>query len=187
MPPIAGDCVVSAFGPFSPCSVTCGTVPGTETRTRTVLSPKRGAGADCPPLVNKAPCLPTVAVCPEGTDTGWAPGAPWNFGVVPTPKATIFRRLSPTDPLSVLHPCVAQRCSRRRVVCMDRQHSMHGHMRRRYDDGNTHMQQTCRAGHHTMPRPLGAHGFMQHAGVRAWPRWCVLLRLCQRLKLTGHP
>jgi hypothetical protein len=65
--PIAGNCVVSAFGPYSPCSVTCGTVPGTETRTRTVLSPKRGAGADCPPLVNTAPCLPTVAVCPEGT------------------------------------------------------------------------------------------------------------------------
>jgi hypothetical protein len=60
---IAGDCVVSAFGPYSACSVTCGTTPGTQTRTRTVLSPKRGAGADCPPLVETTPCTANVA-CP---------------------------------------------------------------------------------------------------------------------------
>jgi hypothetical protein len=69
---------------------------------------------------------------------------------------------------------------------MGRQHSMHGHMRRRHDEGNPHMQQTRRAGHYPMPRPLGAHGGVQHAGVRTWPRRCVLLGLCQRLKLAGQ-
>ena len=54
------DCAVGEFRDFSGCSNTCG--GGTQTRSRTVITPKSGNGKDCPPLSERRPC--NTQVCP---------------------------------------------------------------------------------------------------------------------------
>ena len=54
------DCAVGEFRDFSGCSNTCG--GGTQTRSRTVITPKSGNGKECPPLSEIRPC--NTQVCP---------------------------------------------------------------------------------------------------------------------------
>jgi hypothetical protein len=49
-------CQVSDWGAFQPCTKQCG--GGTETRTRTILTPALGGGAPCPALVETRACNP---------------------------------------------------------------------------------------------------------------------------------
>jgi len=53
-PTCAVDCVVSEWGAFGPCSVTCGC--GVQTRTRTVVTQPQGYGAPCPRLTETTAC-----------------------------------------------------------------------------------------------------------------------------------
>jgi len=48
------DCVISAFGPFGACSVSCG--GGTQTATATVLAPAANGGKACPALTQEKAC-----------------------------------------------------------------------------------------------------------------------------------
>ena len=54
------DCSVSAWTAFSTCSVACG--GGTQTQTRTVVTPASNGGAACPVLTNTQPC--NTQACP---------------------------------------------------------------------------------------------------------------------------
>ena len=54
------DCAVGEFRDFSVCSNTCG--GGTQTRSRTVITPKSGNGKECPPLSETQPC--NTQICP---------------------------------------------------------------------------------------------------------------------------
>ena len=58
--PNSVDCEVSEYGPWSECSVTCGT--GTETRNRDVTVAPLYQGAECPPLSENRTC--TKDPCP---------------------------------------------------------------------------------------------------------------------------
>ena len=60
------DCAVGEFRDFSVCSNTCG--GGTQTRSRTVITPKSGNGKDCPPLSERRPC--NTQVCPVNCEVG---------------------------------------------------------------------------------------------------------------------
>lgn len=66
------DCVVSAWSAFSACSAACG--GGTQTRTRTVVTPAANGGAACPVLeemqsCNEQPC-PVDCVVSDWSEWG---------------------------------------------------------------------------------------------------------------------
>eukprot|EP00128_Syssomonas_multiformis_P018789 Colp12_sorted_trinity150504_noHs@30910 len=66
------DCVVSDWI-VSACSVQCGN--GTQTRTRTVITPASNGGVDCPPLSEVSPCNTNAcnssADCVPGEWSAW--------------------------------------------------------------------------------------------------------------------
>ena len=67
--PCAVDCVVSDWSTWSTCSATCG--GGTQTRTRTVLTPPSNGGLACPADFTETQACNTQA-CPTYT---WSAGA----------------------------------------------------------------------------------------------------------------
>jgi hypothetical protein len=57
--PCVTDCEVSAWGPLGPCSKTCSSavvVPGTQVRTRAVVTSPLDGGKDCPALTESREC-----------------------------------------------------------------------------------------------------------------------------------
>jgi hypothetical protein len=52
--PCPRDCVVSSYGPFGACSLPCG--GGTQTRTRTIITPAANGGQACPILSETISC-----------------------------------------------------------------------------------------------------------------------------------
>lgn len=67
------DCVVSAYGNFSTCSLPCragdgsGTQSGVQSRSRVVVTPASGGGSECPLLVDSRVCVPEVCGLNNGT------------------------------------------------------------------------------------------------------------------------
>jgi Spondin-like TSP1 domain len=59
-PPVPVNCVVSSWSEWSVCDQTCG--GGTQTRTRTVITPASNEGTPCPILSESRPC--NTQVCP---------------------------------------------------------------------------------------------------------------------------
>jgi hypothetical protein len=53
--PCPTDCVMGEWGPWSPCSVSCGT--GVQTRTRPILQPPTGGGLACGPTMEQQACV----------------------------------------------------------------------------------------------------------------------------------
>lgn len=52
---LSQDCVMSKWAPWSPCSVTCGTM-AVQQRTRRILQHPRGGGRPCLSRVETKPC-----------------------------------------------------------------------------------------------------------------------------------
>jgi len=71
--PVATDCVVSAWSAWSPCSSPCGS--GTQTRTRTVVTPAANGGKPCPVLSETNPCntQPCPVDCVVSAWSAWSP------------------------------------------------------------------------------------------------------------------
>jgi hypothetical protein len=63
------DCVVSSWSAFGACSASCG--GGTQTQTRTVITPASNGGAACPALSQSQAC--NVQAC-QSQASGTAPG-----------------------------------------------------------------------------------------------------------------
>jgi Spondin-like TSP1 domain len=67
--PCPVDCKVSNWTDWSACSAQCG--PGTQTRTRTVVTPPAHGGTACPALADTQPC--NVKPCPVDCKvSGWS-------------------------------------------------------------------------------------------------------------------
>lgn len=73
------DCVISAFGPASQCSVTCGT--GTQIQTATVVTPPQNGGAACPSLVKTSFCF--MPACPANQNCVWGNWSAWSTCTLP--------------------------------------------------------------------------------------------------------
>ena len=54
--PCPQDCVVSSWNAWEPCSVSCGSA-GVKRRTRSVVQAAENGGAECPSLIQMAPCV----------------------------------------------------------------------------------------------------------------------------------
>ena len=67
----AVDCVVSNWGPFSPCIGTCGS--SVKTRTRTILVHWAQGGLMCPSLHDSSPCKHSKPCPIDCTVTEWSP------------------------------------------------------------------------------------------------------------------
>jgi hypothetical protein len=73
--PCPVDCVVSAWGPLSPCSAPCGTGQiGSQFRYRTILVNASNGGAACPPL-SQGPLLCESVNCGGGESGGGGDGS----------------------------------------------------------------------------------------------------------------
>ncbi len=60
------DCVVSEFSNWGPC------INGTQTRTRTVITPPSNGGRPCPSLVQTRPCPPDAVDCVVSNWSAWS-------------------------------------------------------------------------------------------------------------------
>lgn len=69
----AVDCVVSDWSAWAPCDKPCGS--GSQTRTRTVITPASGGGAPCPTLEQTQPCntQPCPVDCVVSSWSAWTP------------------------------------------------------------------------------------------------------------------
>jgi hypothetical protein len=70
--PCSEDCIVSEWSAWSVCSAECG--GGTQTRTRSILSPPSGGGTPCPPLTETQACneQPCPVDCVVGEWSEWS-------------------------------------------------------------------------------------------------------------------
>jgi hypothetical protein len=59
------DCAVSGWSEFGACSVSCG--GGTQTQTRTIITPAAYSGAACPSLSNSQACNVQACSVPQAT------------------------------------------------------------------------------------------------------------------------
>jgi sugar lactone lactonase YvrE len=59
------DCAVSGWSEFGACSVSCG--GGTQTQTRTIITPAAYGGAECPSLSNSQACNVQACSVPQAT------------------------------------------------------------------------------------------------------------------------
>lgn len=62
--PAAIDCVVGSWGPWSPCTSSCGV--GSTERSRQVSVPPRNGGRPCPDLKQRRGCFGNDAICSSG-------------------------------------------------------------------------------------------------------------------------
>lgn len=96
------DCLISAFGPPSPCSVTCGI--GSQTATATIVRPPANGGAACPSLTQVTSC--NAGPCPVSQDCVWNDWSAWSTCSAPCGGGTRTRTRTIKTPASGLGlPC----------------------------------------------------------------------------------
>lgn len=94
------DCVVSSWSAFSPCTKPCG--GGTQTRTRTVVTPAANGGAPCPSLIDTVSCntQPCPVDCVVSDWSAWGPCSAPCGGGTQTRSRTVL-----TFPANGGQPC----------------------------------------------------------------------------------
>lgn len=75
--PAPVDCVVSGWSDWSACSRLCGA--GTQTRTRTIVTPASCGGIACPTLTDSQSCSGACLACTTTQEAGRNPCNNWNL------------------------------------------------------------------------------------------------------------
>ncbi len=113
-PPAPVDCVVSAWSSFSSCSAACG--GGTQTRTRTVITPAANGGAACPVLEESQACngFPCPVDCVVSDWSEWGTCSATCGGGTQTRTRTVITPAAyggaPCPAMSDYQSCNTQAC-----------------------------------------------------------------------------
>ncbi len=110
--PCAGDCVMSDWSAYSTCTATCG--GGTQTRTRSIVSPPTNNGAPCGALTETTACN-TQPCSTDCVMSDWTPWSPCTASCGPGFK--VRGRSIITQPTGTGAPCGP---TDERALCNDR-------------------------------------------------------------------